>query len=276
MPSGMLDLARGPFVVGVADRAEALGACATLAPAVRPFDLVEARIDLFSGQRLDDADLEACARLEASGTPVLITIRSESQGGRFAAGDAERLAVFRAALAVASWADVEDDAGIIDDVAALVRARPAGQLVVSHHDFAATPPLDLLLAFVDRCHAAAPGAVAKVATAAKSADDRAALRTLLARRPERTAVIGMGPVDDGLRVELAAAGSLLGVRIHHRRDRARSGLGRGAAWTAAGRVAALRCAPRPPEERGRLRPLSDEAAAEDRRAQQGPVAHAEQ
>jgi len=209
MPPAMLDLDRGPYVVGVAGRAEALEACAALAPAARPFDLVEARVDLFSGQRLDDADLDACARLEAAGTPVLITIRSDRQGGRFAAGDAERLARFRAALAAASWADVEDDAGIVDEVAALVGARPAGQLVVSHHDFAATPPLDLLLAVVDRCHAAAPGAVSKIATAVKSADDRTALRTLLARRPQRTAVIGMGAVDDGLRVELAAAGSLL-------------------------------------------------------------------
>jgi 3-dehydroquinate dehydratase I len=209
MPSGMLDLGRGPFIVGVADRVEALAACATLVPAVRPFDLVEARVDLFSGQRLDDAALDACARLEASGTPVLVTIRSASQGGRSSAADGERLAIFRAALAVASWADIEDDAAIIDEVAALVRARPAGQLVVSHHDFAATPPLDRLLAVVDGCHAAAPGAVAKLATAVKSVEDRAALRTLLARRPERTAVIGMGAVDDGLRVELAAAGSAL-------------------------------------------------------------------
>src|SRR5450631_1296938 len=227
MAAGMLDLGHGPFVVGVADRVEALEACATLAPDVRPFDLVEARVDLFSGQRLEDADLDACARLEASGTPVLVTIRSEGQGGRFAAGDAERLARFRAALAVASWADVEDDAGIIDDVAALARARPGGQLVVSHHDFAATPPLDLLLAFVDRCHAAAPGAVAKVATAVKSADDRAALRTLLARRPERTAVIGMGAVDDGLRVELVAAlrraPTALGGRCYLTKQLPRSG-----------------------------------------------------
>jgi 3-dehydroquinate dehydratase-1 len=209
MPGAMLDLGRGPFVVGVADQIEALGACATLAPGLRPFDLVEARVDLFSEQRLDDAGLETCARLEASGTPVLITIRSENQGGRFAAGDAERLARFRAALAAASWADVEDDARILDDVAALVQARPAGQLVVSHHDFAGTPPLVRLLAVVDSCHAAAPGAVAKIATAVRGADDRAALRTLLARRPEQTAVIGMGAADDGLRVELAAAGSLL-------------------------------------------------------------------
>ncbi len=204
----MLDLARGPLIVGVADSVAALGACAALDRGARPFDLVEARVDLFADQRIDGG-AEACARLEASGTPVLVTIRSASQGGRFTAGEGERLERFRAALAVASWADVEDDAAILGDVAALVRARAGGRLVVSHHDFAATPPLEALLACVDACHAAAPGAVAKVATAVKGPGDRAALRTLLARRPERTAVIGMAATDDGLRVELAAAGSLL-------------------------------------------------------------------
>ncbi|HVV51518.1 MAG TPA: type I 3-dehydroquinate dehydratase [Polyangia bacterium] len=200
---------RGPLIVGVADRATALAACAALPPAARPYDLVEARVDLFAGQRLEGEAAEACARLEASGTPVLVTIRSAAQGGRFAADEAARLARFRAALAVASWADVEDDAPIVADVAALVAARPDGQLVVSHHDFAATPPLDDLLACVDRCHAAAPGAIAKVAAAIKAPADRATLRTLLERRPARTAVIGMGSGDDGFRVELAAAGSLL-------------------------------------------------------------------
>ena len=57
--------------------------------------------------------------------------------------------------------------------------------MVSHHDFTATPPFDLLLAVVDGCHAAAPGAVAKVATAVKSADNRAALRTLLTSQPSQ-------------------------------------------------------------------------------------------
>jgi len=91
----------------------------------------------------------------------------------------------------------------------LLQRRAGGQLVVSHHDFAATPPLPALLACVDACHAAAPVAIAKVATAVKSPADRATLRALLARRPERTAVIGMAAGDDALRVELGAAGSLL-------------------------------------------------------------------
>jgi 3-dehydroquinate dehydratase-1 len=204
----MLDLAQGPLLVGVADRPAGLARAAEIARAARPFDLVEARLDLFTDQSLAGCE-EACARLERSGTPVLVTLRTKAQGGRWTAGEPARLARFRAALAVASWADVEDDAGIVDDVAALVRARTDGQLVVSHHDFAGTPPLEALLALVDRCHRLAPGAVAKIATAVSAEDDRRALRALIARRPDLTAVIGMGGEDNGLRVELAAAGSLL-------------------------------------------------------------------
>jgi 3-dehydroquinate dehydratase-1 len=205
----MSDLAPGPLIVGVADRPEALVDAAALSVAARPFDLVEARVDLFAGQRLEGTGREACARLERSGTPVLVTIRSAAQGGRFAGTEGERLERFRAALGVASWADVEDDAPIVGEVAALLAVRPAGQLVVSHHDFAATPPLSRLLEWVDGCHRAAPGAIAKVATKVNGPGDRLALKQLLERRPERAAVIGMGASDDGLRVELAAAGSLL-------------------------------------------------------------------
>lgn len=203
----MPQLPSGPLVVGVADSPAALLACAGQAPAQRPFDLVEARVDLFETQALAPEAAAACARLEETGTPVLVTIRSAAQGGRYAGPESTRLALFGAALRAASWADVEDDAPIAAEVARLVAARPGGQLVVSHHDFRQTPPLVDLLAVVDRAHAAAPSAIAKVATALSTDADRAVLRALLARRPERTAVIGMG--DDTFRIELAAAGSRL-------------------------------------------------------------------
>ena len=202
----MLDLARGPLLVGVADRPAALVRCADLDRAARVVDLVEARLDLFAAPTLDGC-ADACARLEATGTPVLITLRTAAQGGRFSAGDAERLALFRAALAVASWADVEDDAGIVAELGTLVAARPRGRLVISHHDFARTPPLEDLLRIVDR-RRSIPGAIAKVATAVKTEDDRRTLLELLARRPDRTCVIGM-EASETLRIELAARGSLL-------------------------------------------------------------------
>jgi 3-dehydroquinate dehydratase-1 len=203
----MLDLARGPFVVGVADRPAALARAALMAPADRPFDLVEARIDLFPGQSLDFG-AAACARLEASGTPVLVTIRTVAQGGRFSGDDSDRLQRFRAALSAASWVDVEDDCGIVEDVAALLAARPGGgQLVISHHDFNGTPKLDVLLAIADRAHAQ-PGAIAKLASTVLSDADRETLFALLAQRPRRTCVIGMAATS-ALRIQLAAGGSLL-------------------------------------------------------------------
>jgi 3-dehydroquinate dehydratase-1 len=204
----MLDLGQAPLLVAVADRPAAIMSAAELPPSARSFDLVEARVDLFAQQSLDGCALD-CARLEASGTPVILTIRSAAQGGRFAAPDAARLTAFTAAIAAGqtSWVDIENDASIVDAVAAAVAARAGAQLIVSHHDFARTPPLDALLTIVDRCHAVA-GAVAKIATAIRSDADRDTLLELLARRPDRTCVIGMGASVD-IRIELAARGSLL-------------------------------------------------------------------
>src|SRR5204862_1180242 len=122
---------------------------------------------------------------------------------------ARRRTAFRAAIAAgqASWVDIENDATIVDDLAAAIGARAGARLIVSHHDFARTPPLESLLAIVDRCHAL-PGAIAKIATTVKSETDRQTLLDLLSRRPERTCVIGMGASPE-LRIELAARGSLL-------------------------------------------------------------------
>jgi 3-dehydroquinate dehydratase-1 len=204
----MLDLAHGPLLVAVADRPAAIATCADSRPSDRTFDLVEARVDLFAQQSLDGCGL-ACARLEASGTPIILTIRTAAQGGRYAGPDRERLSIFAAAIASGqtSWVDVENDATIVGEVAAAIAARKGAQLIVSHHDFARTPPLDALLAIVDRCHEI-PGAIAKIATAVRGDADRDTLLGLLERRPDRTCVIGMGASAD-LRIELAARGSLL-------------------------------------------------------------------
>jgi 3-dehydroquinate dehydratase type I len=204
----MLDLGQGPLLVAVADRPAAIVNAAELPPSQRAFDLVEARVDLFAQQSLQGCTMD-CARLEATGTPVILTLRSAAQGGRFSGPDAARLSTFTSAIAGGhtSWVDIENDATIVDAVAAAMAARPGTQLIVSHHDFARTPPLETLLGIIDRCHAIA-GAVAKIATAIQSEADRDTLLELLARRPDRTCVIGMGASAD-IRIELAARGSLL-------------------------------------------------------------------
>jgi 3-dehydroquinate dehydratase I len=201
----MLDLARGPLLVGVADDPDAVTRCAATPPASRLVDVVEARLDLFPSPTLESC-ADACRALEATGTAVLVTLRAADQGGRSTASDRERLASFRAALSIASWADIEDDAAIAGDVAALVASR-GGQLVVSHHDFERTPDLHQLVQIADRCRPVAD-AIAKVATTVRDEADRQALLALLGRRPHRTCVIGMGAAPE-LRIELPVRGSLL-------------------------------------------------------------------
>jgi 3-dehydroquinate dehydratase-1 len=92
-------------------------------------------------------------------------------------------------------------------VTAAARAG-ARTTIVSHHDFARTPPLEQLVRVADACRAAG-GDIAKVATLVHDEGDRDTLLALLARQPEATCVIGMGDAVPDLRVTLPAHGSLL-------------------------------------------------------------------
>jgi 3-dehydroquinate dehydratase-1 len=195
-----------PLLVGVASRRETLGAWAALPPAARGCDLVEARVDLFDVPEVSGWAAD-CARLEATGTPVLVTIRLAAEGGRWSRPDGERASLFRAALDVASWIDVEARSPLAPTMAAAAHA--AGRaVVVSHHDFARTPPLDELERLVDGCRAAGAD-VAKLATTVVAAGDREALFELLRRRAPGLCVIGMGTDSEELRTLLPARGSLL-------------------------------------------------------------------
>jgi 3-dehydroquinate dehydratase-1 len=197
-----------PLLVGVVDSAPALVAQAAGGPGAPAVDLVEARVDLFDeAERAVDVWGPACARLEAAGTPVLVTVRLASEGGRWTAPEPERLALYREALAYASWVDVEAQSPIAGEVATLAR-RAGRTAVLSHHDFVRTPPLDDLLRVVDGCRAAG-AAVAKVATMVRSDADRETLFSLLDQRPDAMCVIGMGAAALDLRVLLPARGSLL-------------------------------------------------------------------
>jgi 3-dehydroquinate dehydratase-1 len=198
--------ATAPWLVGVVGQPAAVVGFAETAPESRVVDLLEVRVDLF-----DVPDVgswaDAATRVVTSGTPVLVTIRLASEGGRWTRPDAERLALFREAVASAacSWVDVEAASPLARDVTALARAR-GGTSIVSHHDFARTPPLAELERLVEACRAAGAD-VPKIATKVNGADDRATLLALAAAEAGRACVIGMGESD--LRFELAARGSRL-------------------------------------------------------------------
>jgi 3-dehydroquinate dehydratase-1 len=203
MPPGHVS----PALVGVVTTPEAVAAFARTPPAERVVDVLEVRVDLFAEPAIAPIDswAEAGAAVEATGTPVLVTIRLAAEGGRWERADAERLPLYREALAFASWADVEASSTLAREVTALARAR-GGTSVVSHHDFARTPPPGELERLVSACRAAGAD-VPKIATKVNEEEDRVALLALAAAHAGRACVIGMGPGE--LRLELPARGSRL-------------------------------------------------------------------
>ena len=204
-PSALAPVA--PWLVGVVSAPASVARFAKTAPASRVVDLLEVRVDLFDvpARSAISCWAAAGAELEATGTPVLVTIRLAAEGGRWTRPDAERLTLFRDALAACSWVDVEAASPLARDVTSLARARGATS-VVSHHDFTRTPPLAELERVFAACRAAGAD-VPKLATRVNADEDRDALLALAAAHAGQACVIGMGPGE--LRVELPARGSRL-------------------------------------------------------------------
>jgi 3-dehydroquinate dehydratase/shikimate dehydrogenase len=142
----------------------------------READLIELRLD-------GVAALDVPAALAGRPRPVVVTCRPAWDGGRYTAGEDDRLAVLKAAIdAGAEYVDVEWKA---------LRAAPArglSRLVLSHHDFSSTPA-DLADRFA-AMHAAGADVV-KVAVTAVCLSDCIRLRDA-ARSGGARVAIAMG------------------------------------------------------------------------------------
>ena len=91
--------------------------------------LVELRLDYLQGEIVDLRRLLA----DRPG-PVVVACRRPQDGGRFAAGEVQRLALLRMAIALgADYVDLEDD------VAAAIPRSGHSRRIVSLHDFEKTP-----------------------------------------------------------------------------------------------------------------------------------------
>ena len=202
---GKLDLGRIPRVVGTTVTRQAL---AELAAGHRSAhcDVVELRLDLIQPESgapwQEDADL-----IQANGTPVLVTLRAEFEGGAFR-GDEARLNAFRQAQTCYACIDIESRSAICDSLCA--SAVEAGKpIIVSYHDFDATPEAAQLFDILERmCQC--PNAIPKVATMINRPEDLQVLEAIAATdlgRPK--CLIGMGPLGVSSRTDLATRGSSL-------------------------------------------------------------------
>jgi 3-dehydroquinate dehydratase-1 len=199
---GALSVGQIPRVVGTILSMESLR---TFTTSNRKFcDLAEARVDQIGP---DTPWLEECRRIEASGTPVIATLRAAAEGGKSRLPDKERLDILCRALDHVSAVDVELKSELPEPLSQLARTKGKA-LIVSFHDFETTPPgprLEAIVKDISRF-----GAVAKISTMVKNASDLDTLERLLAKDwGVPRCVIGMGDSGSSTRTSFPALGSCL-------------------------------------------------------------------
>jgi 3-dehydroquinate dehydratase type I len=199
-----------PIVAATPDEACAqLERIAPLAP-----DAVELRADY-----LDDPSPATIAallpRLAAGGLPILFTNRAAAEGGARPQDEARRLAAIVAAIesGIPAVVDVElATAAPLRDRAIAAAKHSGVPILLSSHDFAATPPDDELLARVAAMREAG-AAGAKLALMPQGAADVARLLALCRAVTDGgtipLAAMGMGPLGAITRVIGHRAGSAL-------------------------------------------------------------------
>jgi len=170
-------------------------------------DVVEVRADLFEEPNPDILPA-LLAGLRGAGRPIILTVRSATEGGR-PLDDAQRLALYEAGLPHADAIDVEiASESLVDRL--LPAARTAGRTaILSVHALDVTPLPDGLRALVERARKLGAD-VPKVAAYAATLEDLRRLLTLtLAERAAGIVTLAMGPMGPLSRIVLPAAGSLL-------------------------------------------------------------------
>ncbi len=194
---------QGPLIVGCIVSEPGLRRCAQELPP--DCDWLEVRLDqtgLCGGKWID-----WCAAIQQKGRPVLLTIRDESQGGKWQGREAERVALYLTGLKSVSAVDVEIGARALELLIPKVQAHGVA-VVGSFHDFQGTPELAQLLALEARGRKTGADVV-KIATMVHTSADLARLYAVPAQATGPVSVLGMGEKGAVSRVALPCAGSCL-------------------------------------------------------------------
>ena len=167
-------------------------------------DVVEVRLD----QMPEEKDwLNQCNMIQRAGLPVILTVRHQSEGGKWAGPEDRRLDLYRQALAEVAAVDVEYKSAIAKQVAEAAKSLGKAA-IISFHDFSQTPPLAELKTVVAKAQVFA--GMVKITTMTKKQEDVHVLQQLLKEGCDvPLCVMGMGELGAQTRVSLARAGSCL-------------------------------------------------------------------
>lgn len=164
-------------------------------------DAVEVRVDILPRPPLPE-------EVSALTHPVVLTVRRFDEGGARPLTDGARLALYLELLPGASAIDLE-----LKSVRSMGEAMEAAHkggksVILSFHDFQATPSLARLRQLVAR--ARDEGAdIVKIATKTEKPADIARLLTVLSETKHPLAVMGMGSLGRAARLLFACSGSVL-------------------------------------------------------------------
>lgn len=168
-------------------------------------DILELRVDTFkeTDPELIKKDLRTCC----PAVPVLLTVRSVREGGAAPIEDKKRAGIFDALMPFADMVDIELSSGrILENVVNSAR-RHGKKVIISYHNFKATPGVKTLHGIVNRARGKGAGAV-KIATFVNGPEDLGKLAEVLTQFNDLI-VIGMGELGACTRVFFPMLGSLV-------------------------------------------------------------------
>lgn len=175
----------------------------------RDADMIEVRADGLAEQSASQVE-ELLRKIKGMrDVPVILTLRSRKEGGAFKGSEEERINILRRCMSLADLVDVELTAEKKLRDAVINEAREGGcEVIVSYHDFTATPSEKEMLGIIEKEFKAGAG-IAKLAVMAKSMEDVLLLlnATSKARKMGRVCTISMGEVGRLSRIAAPLLGS---------------------------------------------------------------------
>jgi 3-dehydroquinate dehydratase-1 len=171
-------------------------------------DAIEARIDLFRDR--SPGHVQAVTRgLRRARVPLIATIRTAREGGRWTGSERDRERLFDLVLPLVDAVDLELSSRTLTRRVGR-RARDLGRkVIISSHAFRRTPSLATLTRRVRSARSLGADIVKLASTAANPADVARLLRVLVTHRHVPLVMIAMGRAGTLSRVFFPAAGSLL-------------------------------------------------------------------
>lgn len=204
MKVGGIELGRAPRAAGVI--VEGREAAAAKKAAAAGADILELRADTFKDA--DAGKIERTLReIKAIGKPVLLTIRSAKEGGKYPITDRKREALFKTLMPLADAVDIElSSSGILENVVNSAKSHKK-KVIISYHNFKSTPGDRKLLELASDARAAGADIV-KIAAYARGTEDLRRLAGFLIDFKDLI-VIAMGGHGSASRVFFPMLGSLL-------------------------------------------------------------------